>query len=199
MAYLFLALLIVQCSCSVMFYRKQNKGDLVGGPISWPKAFWLYHAIFSWFLVPLVYLAAPDLHISLKILIGLHTLVWWIRGPLELVMIYKLFNWTPKYGITHDVLHGFFLLVGTLGIAKLWPESLINWMGFTYCGVTVIMLCFETSFAALFLNVRGHDDHKIYYAADEPKWRFINWLTTMGLIVGMGHAFIQAGLALWFW
>lgn len=196
MAYLFSILLVVQLSCSVWFYFKQNKGAFVGGPISWPKALWLYHAIFSWFLFPLVYLTFPDLHISLKVIIGLHAVIWWIRGPLELVMIYKFFNWTPRYGITHDVVHAILLFGGLIGTAKMWPESLINWMGFLYCAVTVIMLCFETSFAALFLQVRGDKDHKIYYAADEPKWRFINFLTKVGLIFGLSFSFFQA--VVWF-
>ncbi|MEK2647119.1 hypothetical protein [Bdellovibrio sp. BCCA] len=196
MAFLFPVLLVVQFLCSIWFYYKQNKGAFVGGPISWPKAVWLYHAIFSWFLVPLVYLSLPDLHISLKILIGLHALIWWIRGPLELVMIYKFFNWTPRYGITHDVFHVILLFAGMVATAKLWPENMTNWMAFIYCAVTVLMLCFEISFAALFLDVRGNEDCRIYYAADEPKWKFINWLTKVGLAFGVGHAIIQAILAI---
>src|SRR5437868_5353629 len=165
MAILFPLFLLIQVSCSVWFYFKQNKGAFVGGPISWPKALWLYHAIFSWFLVPLAFLSFSDLHWSLKAVIGIHTLIWWIRGPLELVMIYKFFNWTPRYGITHDVIHALLLMAGTIGMAKLWPENPLNWMAFIYCAVTIIMLCFETSFAALFLDVRGDADSKIYYAA----------------------------------
>lgn len=192
MKFLFLFLLVIQLCCSVWFYYKQNRGDFVGGPISWPKALWLYHAIFSWFLVPLVYLSFPDLHISLKTIIGLHTLIWWIRGPLELVMIYKFYNWSPRYGITHDVVHVMLLFGGIIATCKLWPETALNWMGFSFAAMTVVMLCFETTFAALFLDVRGHEDHKIYYAADEPKWRFINWLTKVGLCFGLSHAILQA-------
>jgi len=196
MAFLFPLLLVIQIACSVWFHYKQNKGAFVGGPISWPKALWLYHAIFSWFLVPLVYLSFPDLHISLKIVIGSHALIWWIRGLTELVMIYKLYNWSPRYGITHDAVHAILLLAGTMATVKMWPESLLNWMAFAYCGVTILMLGFEMAFAALFLDVRGHEDHKIYYAADEPKWRFINWITKVGLSFGLTHAVIQAILAL---
>jgi hypothetical protein len=196
MGSLFVLLLGLQIICSIWFYKKQNRGEFVGGPISWPKALWLYHAIFSWFLVPPVYLAIVDLHWSLRVVIGFHTLVWWIRGPLELVMIYRWYNWTPKYGITHDCIHAIALLVGMMATVKLWPENLANWMAFVYCGVTVVMLVFETSFAALFLDVRGHQDHKIYYAADEPKWRFINWITKVGLSIGLSHSVIQAVLGL---
>lgn len=198
MHFLFLILLLIQVSCSFWFHGRQNCGAFVGGPISWPKALWLYHAIFSWFLVPLVYLSLSDVHWSLKLIIGLHCLSWWIRGLTELFMIYKFYNWSPRYGISHDVFHGLLLLCGMVATAKLWPESLANWMAFVYVAVTIVMLGFEISFAALFLGVRGHDDHKIYYAADEPKWRFINWLTKMGLVVGLGHSIPQAVIALLF-
>jgi hypothetical protein len=190
----FLLLLIIQLLCSVWFHRRQNKGAFVGGPISWPKALWLYHAIFSWFLVPLVYLATPGLHPVLQLLLVLHCTSWWLRGITELFMIYKFYNWSPRYGISHDVVHGSLLFVGMIATVKLWPESFINWMAFIYLAVTCVMLCFEVSFAALFLNVRGGCDHKIYYAADEPKWRFINWLTKMALFVGLSHSVIQAVL-----
>lgn len=194
----FLVLLLIQLGCSFWFHKRQNCGAFVGGPISWPKSIWLYHAIFSWFLVPLVFLLLADLHPSLKWVIGLHALSWWVRGILELFMIYKYFNWSPRYGISHDVVHGFLLLIGMVVTAKLWPESLVNWMAFVYIAITLVMLCFEVSFAALFLNVRGHEDHLIYYAANEPKWRFINWLTKIGITIGVGHSLIQAVIGLLF-
>ncbi len=196
MTFWFLILLVTQICCSVWFHAKQNQDKFTGGPISWPKALWLFHAIFSWYLVPIVYLFIPDLHIVLKSIIFIHTLVWWIRGPIELVMIYKTFNWSPRYGIAHDSLHLFFIFVATVVTCKMWEPSLINWLAFSYLCVTVIMTTFELWFAALFLQVRGHSDHKIYYAANEPKWRFINRLTTAALVIGLGHALLQAVLAL---
>ncbi len=182
--------------CSIWFYKRQNQGAFTGGAISWPKAFWLYHAVFSWYFVPLVYASHPEVDIVLKCILVGHTVIWWIRAPIELVMIYKTYNWSPRYGIVHDILHCFLLFVAILVSVKIWEPTLINAMAFAYLGVTVVMLCFETSFAALFLNVRGHEDHKIYYAADEPKWRFINRLTTVALLIGMGHAIVQAALAM---
>jgi hypothetical protein len=199
MKYTFLVLLVFQLLASFWFYRKQNRGEIVGGDISIPKALWLYHAIFSWYFVPLIYLYQSELDTNLAVILGVHAFIWWLRAPIELAMIFKTYNWTPRYGITHDVLHGTCLLLATLFTTRLWPSTTLNWMAYSYLIVTFFMLCFETSFAALFLTVRGDKDHKIYYASDDPKWRFINWLTTIGVTIGLAHAATQAVMAICYW
>ena len=199
MKFYFFILLIIQLLGSTWFYKKQNQGSFVGGAISIPKALWLFYAIFFWFFLPLIYLSHPALDGTLKVILALHTLIWWIRGPLELAMIYKWFNWSPRYGIIHDVLHAGVLFIALLGTVKIWPESPSNWMLFVFLGFTIISLLFEATFAALFLNIRGSADHKIYYADDSEKWRFVNFLTTVAVILGLFHLVVQASCAFFIW
>lgn len=52
-----------------------------------------------------------------------HLISWWNRGPLELLMTYKWFNWSPRYGIAHALVHALFLV---LMIAVAFISSEIN-------------------------------------------------------------------------
>ena len=109
-------ILLAELTFAIYFFFRQNKVGgkaAVGGPISIPKSLWLSGAIFFWFFYPFIFLLDPTVTRPWKIVLALHLISWWIRGPLELVMIYRWFNWTPKYGITHDILHVLMLLGGS--------------------------------------------------------------------------------------
>jgi len=94
-------------SIVALIYQKKQNGDkpLTGGPISTPKSFWLAYTILTWFFLPLFMAFHHQTHEVLKTALVFHLISWWLRGPIELVMIYKYFNWTPKYGISHDLFH----------------------------------------------------------------------------------------------
>jgi hypothetical protein len=190
----FVVLLVLQITQSIWFHKRQNTKGWTGGPISWPKAFWLWHAIFSWYLVPLVWVFFPDLDSRLRTVLILHLVSWWIRGPIELLMIYKYFNWTPLYGITHDLVHILILVIGLIWALPQWNSgaSVTDLFVEVFVVITIIMTMFEISFAYLFLKVRGQKDHKIYYASDEPQWRFINRLTIIAVTLGLLHLVMQA-------
>ena len=181
------------------FHMRQNNGAWAGGPISWPKALWLTYAITSWYLVPLAHLASPDLSPEVSILLKAHLWSWWIRAPIELIMIYRFYNWTPKYGITHDALHIIMLVaLAIFSLPSLGSEvgraqlSRADSWALLWLGLTLVLLCFEITFAYLFLKIRGALDHKVYYASDDPIWRFINRLTWVAVSFGYFHLIIQA-------
>jgi hypothetical protein len=183
------AVLVGASGFALVFRRLQNKGAWVGGEISWPKAFWLAYAIGAWYLAPLAFVLDPAVALPLKWVLGLHALVWWIRAPIELVMIYRLFNWTPVYGISHDAIHNVALFGATS-----WACGVLGWdailgteanlWAFVFLCTTCFALIAEAVFAALFLVTRGQGQKKIYFAADSPEYRLINRLTlTVCLIV----------------
>lgn len=93
----------------VRFYRRQ-KGGALGGAMSRPKAYWLSFAIWFWFILcPAVGFdgaLSPPLSRAL-VAFGVSM---WLRGAVEMVMLYVTRNWVPPIGIAHDVLC--FLLVG---------------------------------------------------------------------------------------
>ncbi len=175
------------------FFNKQNRGEWTGGPISVPKALWLAYTIHAWFFLPLLLLRWPT-QSALNLTLWGHTLSWWSRGIIELSMIFKFYNWSPRYGITHDLLHVAGLTIGLVGfltttsLTTLSPQEVLV---FAFLAVTIVMTVFEAAFAFLFRSIRGDADHKIYYADDNPKWRFVNRLTQTALVIGIGHLLAQ--------
>ncbi|NOT78817.1 MAG: hypothetical protein HOP07_07415 [Bacteriovoracaceae bacterium] len=184
---------------AALYKKKQNgPNPLTGGPISTPKSFWLAYTVTTWFFLPFIFLLNPDVIVPLKILISFHLLSWWIRGPLELVMIYKLFNWSPRYGISHDLFH----LVGLFVTWVYYYKDLITLTGISLLAhafilVTIFATIAEISFAYLFLKIRTQQEEKenIYFASDDPKWIFINRLTLTVVIAVMSHLIIQSAYA----
>jgi branched-subunit amino acid ABC-type transport system permease component len=95
---------------AAVFYWRQNAGDAPGGPVSAVKALWLAMTLFWWFVVP--YLLLADRRLSRAAHTGLKAFAasMLLRGAVELVMIYALFNWHCYYGIAHDLATGGLLL-----------------------------------------------------------------------------------------
>lgn len=180
------------------FHRKQNsKKAWTGGPISWPKSIWLAYTITSWFLLPLLFVVYPDLPPGLWVFYIFHLASWWLRGPLELVMIYKWLNWTPKYGISHDIFH----IVGGLVCIFLnkedfthWPTDAISVAALVYVFVILFATVAEILFAAMFFIFRSRQeaDENIYFASDDPKWIIINRVTTVIVVSVMSHLVWQS-------
>jgi hypothetical protein len=184
-------------SSLAFFYKKKQNGPnpMTGGPISIPKSFWLAYTISTWFFLPILFITNSELIIPLKIILGFHLSSWWLRGPIELFMIYKYFNWTPKYGISHDLFH----LLGLIGLmffykAELTELNSINLIVFSFLYVTVFATLAEILFAFLFLKARSvaEEEDNIYFASDDPKWIFINRVTLITVCAVMAHLVLQS-------
>jgi hypothetical protein len=105
-------------SFGVRFYRKQKAGAL-GGAISKPKAFWLPFAIYLWFVVAGVMGFDPALPASVRAPFAALAVSMWIRGAIEMLMLYGTKNWKPPYGIAHDL----FTIGVMLVVTGLWPPT----------------------------------------------------------------------------
>lgn len=190
------------------FRARQNKGDIVGGDISWPKSLWLAYTVTTWFILPLLLLGFAHLSNStpllptpwpttLSVAFIVHLASWWIRGPLELFMIYKWFNWSPRYGIAHDLAHAAFLIL-VLATAflnseiNLWFASPVAAIAALFVFVTIFTTFAETLFAFLFLHERTKGEDLLYFASDEPRWLMINRITTTVVVLAYGHLFFQS-------
>lgn len=184
------------------FYRKKQSSPnpWTGGPISWPKAFWLSYTIQSWFFLPFFFLLPTYIPLFLKIIIVFHLLSWWTRGILELFMIYKWFNWSPRYGISHDFFHLFGLAALMFYFRHDIPTIAFGSRGF----VVLSYICFlflttaaEITFAMLFLKLRTIQEQRenVYFASDDPKWIFVNRYTLMIVVIAFAHLFFQSWYA----
>lgn len=194
----FFTSLVLLCPLMVVafgwgFKFLQNKKAFIGGDISTAKSFWLSYTIITWFLAPFIFFSI-ELHPNLKFILVLHLISFWIRGIVELFMIYKFFNWSPRYGITHSGFHGL-MVAGLMTFAFPMDLTHSNIVTVIFLSTVVVTATFETAFATLFFKVRsldtGPNTHKIYFANDEDKWRKINKLTELALFLGfLGYALI---------
>jgi hypothetical protein len=193
-ALLALLILAAMVAAAVRFHHMQNRppeqGCWTGGPISWPKSFWLVYALGAWFFLPWVFAFAPGIDCWLRAVLLIHVTIWWFRGALEGFMIYRWFNWSPAYGISHDGFHLLFLFIGTA-----WAAGHVGWsrlvanpadlQAFVFLATTQFAITAEAVFAALFIATRGTgaDKTKIYFASDEPVFRLINSFTRSVCII----------------
>ena len=178
------------------FYHKQNSKDpWTGGPISWPKSLWLANAVFTWFLYPLFLLLLPNTAPDLQLFLLVHLVGWWTRGVLELVMIYKWYNWSPKYGITHDLCQAtFYFVILAWALVKAPVFDAAFWFVFSFGLYMLMQMIFEVSFAYLFFKARSEQEaaDNIYFASDDPKWIFINRLTLTAVVLSFAYGAAQA-------
>jgi len=179
-----------------LFYSKQNRGA-VGGSVSKPKAMWLSYAVHHWFITPIFLGLLNYQNPAWSTFLWFHCLSWYLRGPVELLMIYRWFNWKPLYGITHNVFH-FCLLLYVLNAYSLWrwPNSAEDQLLLIYGLSLFIGLGFETTFAILFNKTRAKNAHTIYFASTDKKWRKVNQLTTLALAILLSHLVWQSFFAL---
>ncbi len=97
-------------------------------------------------------------------------------------MLFVSKNWTPRIGITHDLL----TLAGLIAAYLIHWDSLMYaawWIQLFSLGM-VLSLCFETWYAWAFLQLvreRTKGKEGIWYATKEdPKFRLILQVTTTG-------------------
>jgi hypothetical protein len=118
-------------------------------------------------------------------------------------MIYRWFNWTPVYGISHDTFHNVVLFVVTLwatacvGIEAIYRSPFLIIL-LSYFAINCFSLMAEVVFAALFLTTRGKGADKIYFAADTPEYRLINGLTRATCWIVYTHMILMT-VALFWW
>ncbi|MDP1824158.1 MAG: hypothetical protein Q8L48_12975 [Archangium sp.] len=170
------------CVLAALWFRgKQNRAHAMGGKISNPKLLWLFFAIWFWLFECAVLAFEPSLPLGYRIILGVHALSMWLRGAVEMVMLYVTRNWRPPIGITHDVL----CILTVLGLGLALPLPLDSAWGL-FAPALVFMLLFslfvEVLYAALFFQaVEGKTvgDKGIWFASeDEARFRRINRITT---------------------
>ena len=177
-------LLVGVCALfGTLLRRRQNVQSALGGRISRPKLAWVMYAVFLWFLLcPLVALE-PTLHPDLKWVLGGFGAFMWLRGAVELYMLYVSRNWRPPYGITHDVLSLVLLLGGVGGylLRRAQPSSPLDQWALGLLALVAVSLCIEVMYAALFFHaVEGHTmgEDGIWFAdAEQERFRRINRIT----------------------
>jgi hypothetical protein len=191
---------IAGCAIAAFWFRgKQNQSHgAMGGKISNPKLLWLFFAIWFWLFECAVLAFEPSLPQSYRIILGVHAASMWLRGVLEMFMLYVTKNWRPPIGISHDVL----CIVTVVGLVVALPLPLDSAWGLL-APALVFMLLFslfvEVMFAALFFQaVEGKTtgDKGIWFASeDEARFKRINRITTACNVPQVAFQLLLLGVA----
>ncbi len=177
------ALLVVLAGLA--FLHRQNKKAALGGRISRPKLLWLLYAIYVWFLVCPLLAFDPGVPKHIRRILAVFAAAMWIRGLLEMVMLYVTKNWRPPYGVAHDVFSMVILVLGLLFYRNHWDAlqgTLPTWT-FAFMLVLLASLAVETYYAAAFFRAvegRTTGEDGLWFADEkDPRFRRINLVTTL--------------------
>jgi hypothetical protein len=152
---------------SAVFYWRQNHRGQIGGAISLAKMLWLDYAIVAWFVIPALLIRSTTG--AWQRLFTIHLLNFGVRAVIELILLYVFVKWSPVYGIAHDL----FSITLITFLAPRDGSILAH-----YAWTLRIGLSFEIIFAALFHRLTSKE-RAIYFASNEPRFRFINVLTAL--------------------
>lgn len=172
---------------SLFFYYYQNKDQKIGGKIALCKLLWLDYTLIAWFFLPIVFYF-QNMSGEFYNLFYIISISMWIRGIIEIYMLYVTKNWTPPIGIAHDIFT--FLLALFIFITQI-DYSLKTYL---ICSGLLLSLILETYYAYAFFKIvkektKGED--AIWFASKEnPKFKKILTLTTFGNIVTYSLLFI---------
>ena len=167
-----------------VFFVRQNQTEQMGGRIATAKMLWLLYVIFVWFLLSPVLSFDESLLPPIRILFGVISILMWVRGLVELCMMYIFKNWRPPYGIAHDI-----LCCLSLGLGMLWYLS--GWTTFSQVDIwmiamlSVVLLTFvlETYYAVIFYQIVGEhttgEDGVWFANREDPRFRQVVRITAL--------------------
>lgn len=163
------------------FYKKKQDQNQMGGKIAYSKSLWLFYCIFTWFIIPLN-LLTNGIESKFHLILLCFGLSFWIRGLIEMIMLYITKSWKPIYGISHNIFT-FFLLVG---LAVYFRNDIYFWEK-QFVIFTMIALSFETYYAFFFkkhIGEKTEGEEAIWFAnAEDPLFKTNLKVTLIGNII----------------
>jgi len=175
-----------------LFAWHQNTTAIVGGPTSVPQALWLNLTVLVFLVMPLVWWQGSRLHPDLKLLFALGFAAFFLRGLVELPVLYLTTWWRCFYGIIHDVT--VFAILGA-GYLRCRPRlGPADRTGEFFLGMYLVLLIAEACFAWAFSQLAS-PAAGIYFAADTPRFAGLNLAISAVVIL----AYPGLGLMVWQW
>lgn len=161
----------------LLFHLLQNRLHLIGGAIALAKLLWLGLAILLWVGLPLLLALDGRIGLFLRYGFGFLFVSMALRGIIELWMLYVTKNWSPNYGIAHDVLCMAGLL---LFLALAWQAGeLAQHARISLHALVSTLLFIPEIYFAWYMrsnfNTKGGD--AIYFVPDEVKHRRVLRIT----------------------
>lgn len=175
-----LAMVSAMAIFAIGFYILQNNTRVIGGEIAISKMVWLSYAVLFWLALPQLILLdrrTPEfLGQGFRYLLVLMV----VRGMAELLMLYVFNNWSPLYGIAHDVIcmTGMALLLIRAIRAGEFQTGMQTRILFFHGIVTALIFIPEIYFAwymQIHFNTQG--GQAIYFVPDISEHRRVLFIT----------------------
>ncbi len=189
------ALLVALAASGVAFFLTQNASGRIGGEMAVQKMLWLFYAVVLWLVLPGAVLfdarASSQVRTAYATLFALMSL----RAVVEAWMLYVTHNWSPWYGIGHDVACVLVVGLGMVRVARAGGHRgrIDRWL-YAHLGITVLAFVPEIYFAQYMLaNFNTAGEAAIYFVPDDPAHRVV--LRVTWTVV----AFFTVYLPVFFW
>ena len=164
-------------SLAVVFHVVQNGLALTGGDVALSKSVWLGLALLFWIVLPALILCDPGLALQTRRPFLLLLLLMGARALAEPWMLYLFKNWSPSYGIVHDLV----CLAVLWGYAVRLHGARVSGQG-SATTMSMLLHCFATG--ALFIpeiyyawymqsHFTTHGDHPVYFVPDDGSHRVV--------------------------
>lgn len=169
---------------SAVFGFVQNRGKLVGGPISTPKVLWLNYALIVFFVLPFWLWRGAPLSPAVSAVFGWVLLSFVLRAVIEFYLIYVTITWKCVYGIGHDWFT-FLLAAGLRGVLSA-TAGAADAQALQFLTAYQLVLLVESYMAWAFSKLASPQDG-VYFASDEEKFRRINNITKVAVTAGYAY------------
>ena len=182
---------------AALFYSTQNTTARIGGPVSVAKMLWLTFALVLWGVLPIAIAFDRRVAPALRQAFGALAILMLMRAPVELWMLYVSLNWSPWYGIAHDLACVAVLVV--LGW-RAWRLDTQQVPGsallFVHLVVTTLAFAAEIYFAHYMLrHFVTAGDGAIYFVPAEERYAEVLRVTTT-VVTALG---LYMPVFLWGW
>lgn len=154
------------------FYFLQNRLGVIGGEIALPKLMWLGYALLFWLGLPLLVVcdvrSPPLLARAFAWLLALMA----ARAVIEGVMLYITKNWSPLYGIAHDLIC---MAAMAVFLARAWlagePRTIPVARTLFLHGIVTSVLFFPEMWFAMYMhtNFNTQGAQAIYFVPDSEQ------------------------------
>ncbi len=177
-----LTVLLFLLGLTMAFYLTQNHTGLIGGDIALSKAVWLALAILFWLLLPgLILMDARTVGASrspFAWLLGLMA----ARGVIEGLMLYVYNNWSPLYGMAHDLVCASVVSLLSWRLMRRQthrPSIAVRRLGL-HAMLTAAMFLPEMYYAwYMRANFHTQGSHAIYFVPDNGQHAVVLGITTL--------------------
>lgn len=187
--------LAILAASAVVFYHTQNSAARIGGVMAPSKAFWLSYAILLWIVLPLLICLDTRVMRTLRYAFATLFVLMALRAAVELRMLFVTLDWSPWYGIVHDLVCMAALIGwGCAAAAQPARRTAPNGLLLVHLAVTAAAFVPEIYFAHYMtrhFDTAGAD--AIYFVPADERYREVLAWTTRVVVV------LSAYLPWFFW